>query len=538
MTTTGAVDHAPHDDPSPDHEVRLATRWIALAAASASLMTLAVTRITHAAVGTDAVAYLAIADNIEAGRGASLWLEDPLLTWPPLWPGLLAAVMKVTGLRGDVAAVLVNAVVVAGCVVLGLAVARRVLRSTRALAVLAAALAISPLLAGLAAFVQTEAIFALISLGILWAIMRAGEATTSIAPRWLVLAGLLTAVGFYIRYQALYVVPVFAGWLVLSTWTRERAPLRALANGAWYAVPAVGLSAIWIARNLSLSDDALGPRFPSDLGPADNTAGALRTIFKFVTSIPTAPLLPSAAFTLVAAVVALVVLVRVTRPAGGSPTFPARLTTAFGSWAGLLSTFVGGFTLLMVVSRSLVGFDDLDIRLLAPLMVPTWILFLRYVEIVTLERPSTRVQTFGKVVLGLWLVPQVVMMLALIGPANGIVADFGYNADRAVAASHSPALDALPDGCTSYSNNAADLYRSGFQAELSPRTVEYKSSQRTRQLEDLTARVEDGELACLVWVEYTEDEENYSPEQMAERMRLERLASADGITVYRFEPLS
>jgi len=533
MTATDSVDHPARDD-ADDTDPGLATRWIALAAATASLLTLAVTRITHAGVGSDAIAYIAIADNIEAGRGASLWLEDPLLTWPPLWPGMLAAGMKLTGLRGDVVAVLINALVVAGCVVLGLAVARKILRSRQVLAVLAAGLAISPLLAGLAAFVQTEAVFALLSLAILWAIMRAGDEAL---PRWLVLAGLLTAVGFYVRYQALYVVPVFAFWLVLSSWLRGRGVWRSVAAGAWYAVPAVAPSALWIARNLSLSDDPLGPRFPSDLGLPANLAGALRTIFKFVTSIPSAPLLPSAVLTLVAGVVAVVVLVRVTRPAGPSPQYLERLRSAFCSWAGLLATFVAGFTALMVVSRSVVGFDDLDIRLLAPLLVPTSVLFLRYVEIVLLERESARAQTAGKVVLGVWLVPQVVMALALVGPANSIIADFGYNADRAVAASHSPALEAMPDGCIPYSNNAGDLYRSGFQAELSPRTVEYKSSQRTRQLEDLTERVEDGELACLVWVEYTEDVENYSPEQMSERMHLERLASEDGITVYLLEPL-
>ena len=39
-----------------------------------------------------------------------------------------------------------------------------------------------------------------------------------------------------------------------------------------------------------------------------------------------------------------------------------------------------------------------------------------------------------------------------------------------------------------------------------------------------------------MWVEYTEDDENYSPAQLSESLRLEELASADQITVYELHP--
>src|SRR5690606_6724463 len=101
---------------------RIASRWIALAAATASALTLLVTRITHAAVGTDAVAYIAVATSIEEGRGIEFWLERPLTTWPPLWPAVLGAGMRLTGWRGDVVGVFVNAAMMAGCVVFAVAV--------------------------------------------------------------------------------------------------------------------------------------------------------------------------------------------------------------------------------------------------------------------------------------------------------------------------------------------------------------------------------------------------------------------------------
>ena len=525
-----ALDRDQTDDPSGSMaRPRLRTRWVGLATATAAALVLAVSRITHAAVGPDAIAYIAVATSLKAGNGIGFFLENPLVTWPPLWPALLALGMAITGWRGDVVALLINSVVLAGCVPLGIAVARRVLASPTVLGVLAASLAVSPLLIGLTVIVQTEVVFALLVLGMILAIMRGAETRLS---RWLVLAGVFTAVAFYIRYQALYVVPVLAFWLVASSWLRSRSVPAALRAGLWYSVPAVIPSAVWIARNLSVSDTAMGPRFPSDLGPVSNAAGALRTVFKFVTSIPEAPLLPSALLTATVGVIAIIWLVRVTRPETGGPRYRDRAIEAFCGWAGLLAVFIAGFTALMIVSRSLIGFDDLDIRLLSPCLVPTSILFLRYVEIVLLQDRGARSRLAGRVLLGVWLAPQVLLTLALVGPANSIVADTGYNADRAVAASSSLALDAIPEGCVTYSNNAADLYRSGFEAEPSPRTVEYKSTQPTDDLSELVERVESGQRSCLVWIEYTVDDENYSPAQLATSLRLERLASADRVTVY------
>ena len=523
------ADPEDHDEVGP----RLATRWIALAAATASTLVLAVTRITHAAVGTDAIAYIAVATSIEEGNGIGFWLEHPLTTWPPLWPAILAVGMRLTGWRGDVVAVFVNAALLAGCVVFGVALGRRVLRSRAVLAVLAASAAASPLLIGLAALVQTEIVFAMLALAIMWAILRAGE--DSPAPRWLVLAGLLTATGFYVRYQAIYVVPVFAGWLVLRGYLRTRSPLRSLLPACWYTLAAVVPSAVWILRNLRESDTAMGPRFPSNVGPVENALGALRTIFKFVTSVPVAPLLPAAFVTLVGGIAAVVLLVRTTRPDGDEPGLGARTVQAFCGPVGLLTTFVAGFMTLMVISRSLVGFDDLDIRLLAPCLIPTSILVLRYAEIVFLDLERRR--RLGQVLIGLWFVPQVVLTLALVGPANSLIAETGYNADRAVAAANSPALDALPDDCVLYSNNAADLYRSGLETFISPRHVEYKSSQRTHMLEDLVEDVDGGQRTCLVWVEYIEDDEVVSVAELSDSFRLERLDSADDVTVYELHPL-
>ncbi len=503
-------------------------RWfVAVAAALPAVLTLLAVRFTRPAVGTDAVAYIAVADSLRAGDGLGFFIERPLTTWPPLWPMVLAAGSAITDWRGDQVAVVLNALMLVGVVLTAAAVARRVLTDLRLRALLVAGLAVSPLLVGLAAFVQTEVAFVLISLVTIWLLLLATERSR---PELLVAAGLATCAGFAIRYQALYVVPPFALWLALRSWTTDRRPGRAVADVCWFAVPAVVPSVAWMLRNLSVSDTAMGPRFPSSVGPVQNVAAAFRTTAKFVTSIPDGP---NVALAGLGVVIVAVVVVTAARTQG------VQLLRAAPGAVGLLTVFVVGFTGLMVVSRSIVGFDDLDIRLLAPCMVPTALLFLRWVELVLLDRPRWR--RVGWTVAGVWFGAQVLVTLALLGPLNTVISDVGYNTPRAVAASESPAITELPDGCVLYSNNSADLYRSGLETLISPRRTEYKSDQPTDDLAELRARVEgaagSGEQVCLVWVEYTDDPEFHDRADIGGVVELREVASAAGVTAYVLEPL-
>ena len=540
MTRTDdiATDAAVGPVDAPAEDTTLPGWIIAAASALTALLTLLVARFTHPAVGPDAVSYLAVSNSIRTGGGIAFWLEDPLLTWPPLWPALIAGLTAVSRLDSDVAALVLNSLAAAACVPVGFAVARRVLGTRFTTRAMLISLAVSPVLVGLAVLVQTEVLFALVTLGVFYVLMRWIDDE---APKWLVIAGALCAVGFYVRYQAIYVVPVFGAWIGLRVLLRRRSSSgsalgAAIVAGLWYVVPAVVPPLLWIARNLSVGDSAMGPRFPSSIGPARNLAAAFSTTFKFLTSLPSVPLAPTALVTVVGLAVVVVTLERTTRPEGQSlrSSIVSRLLEGFQGPAGLLVVFVTGFTLLMVVTRSMIGFDDLDIRLLSPCLVPTSILLLRWSELVLFSAP--RRQLLGRVVVGGWLGLQVVITLALVGPANSFMADYGFNADRAVAASTSPALDALPEDCVMYSNNAGDMYQSGFEAFLSPRKVEYKSDQPTNDLAELVAKVEAGETSCLVWVEYSVDEEYWSVDELREHLTLVELGSADDVTTYRLEP--
>ena len=82
---------------------------LALAAALAVL----VANVSGIATGDDGVGYRAIADSLLAGDGYGYFLEDPVTVWPPVWPGLMAAVAWLTPLDTLGAAILLNAAVAA-----------------------------------------------------------------------------------------------------------------------------------------------------------------------------------------------------------------------------------------------------------------------------------------------------------------------------------------------------------------------------------------------------------------------------------------
>lgn len=541
-----------------DH--RPLTRWIVgTAAVVPAALAIVAARVDRPTVGPDAVSYVAVADSLRTGGGLGFFLERPLTTWPPLWPALIAVGEAITGWRGDLVALALNVVLLAAVVLAGSLLGGHVLQRRAVRYVLLASLAISPMLIGLGIIVQTEIAFVLGTTLALLLLLRgtahdpvvgdlnpddSSAPSTTESPdhgtgpssNWYFAgAGAVLAVCFYVRYQAFYAVPILGGWLLLRTWMSTRSFRRTATATAAFVVTAAVPSGLWMIRNLSTSDTIMGPRFPSDRSLPANVADGFATLTKFITSLPTGP---AKLLTLLGVVITVVILTTLALSAEhpGPRTWWRSALTAFPQPVGLLVTFVIGFTALMAVSRSIVGFDDLDIRLLAPCMIPTSILFLRWAEVVLVD--SARWHLLGRVAIGVWLALQVTVTLLLLGPANAQLGDTGYNAPRSVAAATSPALKLVPNGCTLYSNNAGDLYRGGTQAEISPRKVEYKSDQRTDDLQALAKAVDRGQTSCLAWVGYTDDDEVYSRDELSKVVALVQLGSANGVTVYRMESLS
>lgn len=504
----------------------------------AGAMVLLVTRITHAAVGTDAVCYIGVADQIVDGGGLGFWLEDPLATWPPLWPVLLAIVQWPTGLRGDIIAVLLNVVLTAATVLLLARIVFRVIERNwlRVLCVLA--VGVGPTVLGLAAFVQTETIFNVFLLGAILCVIKFDE-----TERWAFIGGavVITWAAFLSRYVGLYFVPIFGGWLLLP----RREGTSVLTIRRWRVGPALGYSLAalvvplaWIARNTAVSGTALGPRFESGVSVPRNTLEALAGVSNFLLGVEL-PEKPAALMVLALVGLVVVLALWALRPTLTPRNFLERATRLGASPLGLLVLFGGIFGAGLIISRSRYGFDNLDIRLMAPTLLPFAVATFAIVERAVLDGRAGGHRTRAVATLGLlgWSALQLVLAVLLVGPLNSIVSDFGYNRPEARAVAFSPLLDEFEgEDCVVFSNNPFDLYRSGFTAQLSPRRLEYQSIETTDELPRLVERVERGEPVCLAWVAYTDDETFWTLDDLDEAFTLEEIGEDGDLSTYRVLP--
>ncbi len=516
---------------------------VAGVAVASFLAVLAVTRVTRGGGGTDAVCYCGIADNIVAGNGLGFWLEDPLVTWPPLWPLLLAGIIKVTSLRADVAAVFANAVFTGTTVILVAAVARRILRrpTTRVIAVVGFGLGAT--LVGLASFIQTEPIFNVVVLGAVVCCLNYDDERHR---GWLIGAVVLTWVGFLSRYAGLYLVPILGAWLLAP----RPADGSFFDPRRWRWLPALGYAVAasivpvaWMARNVAVSDTTLGPRYASGVGVARNTLEALTGVSSYLFVVRDTPEKPTALIVVVILAVIAALAVAVGLRSGRGPVL-GRITGFVASPLGLLTWLGAAFTAILIISRSRYGFDNLNIRLMAPSLIAFGLVSLAVIEKGLLDGRAftspvavVRGRWAGIAAVVGWTSVQVALMVALIGPLNGIVGDFGFNADRAREVAESPVLDEIPAECRTYSNNAFDLYRSGFRAYMSPRRVQYQSIETTDELPRFVERVENGELICLAWVDYTDDDTFWTFEDIAAEVDLVEIGTDGELRVYRAVPL-
>lgn len=523
----------------------LSGRVIAGVAALGALAVLVFTRVTHAPVGTDGVCYLAVADHLVAGKGLGFWLEDPLVTWPPLWPAMIAVVRWATGWRADVSAVVLNAGLIA---VLAAEVGwlLRRLRVRRAVATGALAVAIlSPVTVVLAGVVQTEVVFAVLAMAAVIGALRYRDGD---GVAWFVLAVAATSAGFFTRYAGLYLIPLIAAWLLVP-----RPASGSLHPRRWHWWPAITYGVVagaapvgWMLRNHHVSGTYLGPRFPSGVGPVRNLAEAFTGMSKFVLGTRELPTGPGALFgaLLLAAGLWLVLPLIL----DGTPwrQWLTPLVAAATSATGLVTVVAAGSVAALVWSRSQYAFDNLDVRLLFPSLMMGVIVAAMAVDrglgLVVEGWPRfdaalrKSVAPLGRAVLVVWVVLQLGLTVAVLGPVNSSFTDKGFNAPRSIELGKSPLWEQLPEGCELWSNNSFDLYRSGIEAMMSARRYEWQSSTPTGDLDRLRRDVLGGRDICLAWVHYTDDENFLAPDDLPSGVQITKIGRDGELTLYRYRP--
>ena len=316
-----------------------------------------------AVVGQDSVFYLSTALNFLAGEGWRDFLDRPLVSWPPLFPLLLAAFGWV-GIDPLEAGRWINATAFGLTILAAGGWLRSHLQSRWLVLAASATIAASLPLIHSASYLMTDALFALLTLlALIWFAAFLNRRTA--APLWW--AAIFTALAALTRYPG--VVLIGAGVLVLLV--RRAPPLTArlrdsIVFGAVSSIPLAGV----LTRNWAISGTLTGPRGGSGESLSDSLSQVADRFRGWVIPSNTPDglgyLLWIAAGLVVLA--AGVVVVRHGREKGtdrtASPSFGLGPALPFGVFAVAYLVFI------VVVVPLVVPVKGIPVRFLVPVYVP------------------------------------------------------------------------------------------------------------------------------------------------------------------------
>ena len=535
---TGAVNRTGRDGAGADLPIGLIA-----ALAGASALAVLIANLGGIAVGDDGVGYTAIADSLLAGGGLRYFLEDPLTVWPPLWPALMALLSLVTPLDPTGAAVVLNAAVSAGAVVVAWRALRRFVPDERLVLLGTVVVALGSSTIGFGHLLMTDLAFAVVVIAWILALANQWEAPSPGRWRWLAAAVGLVWLGFSLRYVGVVLNPTGALWLLIDR--RRRWGLR-LGSAAVFAAGAATLPALWVLRNLAADGTALGPRYASARGPVQNAADIVATLGRF--------LLPGVAngrervWAAVAVVVLLAAAAVTWRVLGataderGCSRRDLYLSTAAAPFGLLVLTPVLYLIYLLYI-RSTTALNQLDLRLLEPAYLPL------VVGALGVAARSRRIPPVGasiwwrtsRAAAHVWAVANVVAgLVAVVLFANGDpyfegnYSSEGFDRVRAAAV-----LDTLPAGCSGpehVSSNLPNALYPELEAEWSPRRTGLESDEPVDDLDVLVDDLARGTRHCLVWVDTAPRYGHlWTREQLDERVDLVELGAEGSVTVYAVE---
>jgi hypothetical protein len=324
----------------------------------------------------DSITYLSVADHVRSGHGLTDFTDKPLAVFGPIYPLLLSV-----GGRSLMWATIVGvASIAAGSALMGVLLHRRV----RPVVAFGAALAFgaSQGFVRMASVVWSEAPYAAIALATLLVLSR-----TPITTRTAAIGGLLSGVGFLTRYAGVGLVATGAVMVVASAWpTDERADL--LKRLGAFSGAAIGISSVWVIRNLVETGQPLGPRFEG--GAVEPLSRTIRLALIGTGHIVAGDGWSESAFTRIGTtvVIAIVLLVAL--------ALHSRKATVLdlGMAAFALTAFV-----VPIVARRATA-NDIELRVMSPMLIPAI-----YLACVTFDRLCTRrvLAVIGTGLLGWWM---------------------------------------------------------------------------------------------------------------------------------------
>jgi hypothetical protein len=456
-----------------------------------------------AAVSPDSTVYLSAAGNLAKGRGLVTFDGEPLVSWAPLYPALLALLQKL-GLGALEVARWLGVLGVGRAVLLAHGWLRRHVMSPVVRVLAVAAVACSTAILRDALFVWSEILFLLFVFGCLMEL----ESFLAAPRRWtLFRAAVAAALAALTRYVGVTAGLVGVGVTLFAPGARPAR--RRIADALLFGVVAFGPLGLWLARNVRVSGALVYLAQPH---PSASPGQIAFDGFQVMAQEWLPYAVPHGLRALIVVAVLALVVVAVARSRARASLAPAAY------WIVLYVA-----TLLAGASR--IAVEPISQRLVSPLLVPLLVLGARAADQV---RPRA------------WRAVVLVATVAWLGYSAARAHSHLYGYYRTGAESYTApewrhselaaALRASPPD-TVYGNGPDAVYfLAGQPAKFSPRRTYYASDEKVTGDMPRFERTVARQPVRLAWFRALGARTFlYSPEELREQFEVRRAASfADG----------
>jgi hypothetical protein len=269
---------------------------------------------------------------------------------------------------------------------------------------------------------------------------------------------------------------------------------------------------VWVARNLIVTSTLTGDRHPAGEGLETAVRATTSTIGTwFYTDRPLVGL---------AAVVLL-----------GLASAPMVRRLPLSRLEAVTLPLFAVYVALLVVSAATVSLDPIDDRFLAPLYVP-----LVWMAVGT----SRRLVALGAERIGWWPAVAALTVLAVVwavaqGSRLPDLADEVNRSSLAYVPRWGDAEEQLARDVSPrlYTNAPDAVYLgTGSRVAFSPRKARYRSDEAVDELSPLRERLVTDGAAVLIWFDQLERPAVYTPEELAEHVRVRRLTKTSNAVLY------
>ncbi len=488
----------------------------------ASALVLFATQLYGSGLSPDSVGYISTARSVMQGRGVNHFTGAPLVVLAPLYSIVLGSVAWLAQIDPLRLAPWLNAILLGWIVYASGCVAFKFIKAPGFAFAATAAILFSPTLLLVAVMAWSETLFIALTVSALWLAKVYLD-----APRTRTLVFLAVALAFAMltRYAGI----VFGAWGVGVVLFAPGAPrgkkiLQALLFSAIATLP-LGL---WALRNVLVSGTAFGGRPASIFSLVQNLDFTFNTIkLWFFPAVFLAR--PEVSFLL---------------GIGVGFFCGAVLVENFAAFKKFLrdSSPLGAFTLLylgwLILLATTTAFDRIGERLLAPIVVPLFILTFGFIEMGASSwraavSPRVVAITFTFAIL-LWLVfaAQQTISYALRARENG--EQYTSQVWRTSPTLAYVRAQALPNDCVLVSNNPSALYLlANLVASSTPPKARYNSPEVvTADIAALRGKWFRGDAACLIWFNNGNPAIFFTPQELQTIAEMRALASFDDGAIY------